>query len=84
MNAPERSLWAQKKPILGYWTKHNKNMEENVALKAEPVLNNRKKPAITSDMTASDERKQSISFLMMRMKTDTNPQILLRCQMQCF
>jgi hypothetical protein len=54
--------------------------EENVAVNAEPVLNNRKKPVITSD-----KRKQSISFLlMMRMKPDTKPQILPQCQMQCF
>jgi hypothetical protein len=42
-------------------------MEENVAVNAEPVLNNGKKPAITSD-----KWKQSISFLTMRMKPDTN------------
>jgi hypothetical protein len=44
---------------------------KNVAVNAELVLSNGKKPAITSD-----KRKRSISFLMMRMKPDTNPQIL--------
>ena len=42
--------------------------EENVTTKAELVVNNQKKPEATSD-----ERKQSISFLTMRMKPDTNP-----------
>jgi hypothetical protein len=54
-------------------------MEENVAVNTQTVLNNGKKPAITSD-----KRKQLISFLMMSAKPETNLQILPQCQMRCF
>jgi hypothetical protein len=48
-------------------------MEENVPANAVPAVNNRKKPEMTSN-----ERKEMIIFLILRMKPGTDPPVLKR------
>jgi hypothetical protein len=64
-------LWTQKSRGIG-WNSRNQMSEENGA--AESALNdNEKKPEM-----ATDERKQLISFLVIRMKLETNSPELQR------